>query len=862
MNICKQRPDSLPPLDAIGLEPVARYPSAVRQSGRLGTINTSGIGGHQPLGLARQRVGSLSLSQSEFSMGNFQAPPSPFKSSYRAQYDASMSGHGLGGVPFKTGMAERPLVQRDTENSELSKVKRARSQRGNNRNGPARASGLPAASNQTPISPEPVKPLVVSEDRWTTNVMKHNEGHYVEQSQILEHVTGQDSAIYSEVYAQLSQKIIERVSQKAGANTTPSTKTQPVESSIFRDSLVTYCQNSFEQDWMVQEDLTTIAARNEPAHALPRFDNYYATAKSKRQRLGLVRFIGALFKVQILSERTVRECIEKLLSNNDNLAEERAENLCDLLVTVGPILDTPEAKEDIDIIFDRMSNISTEENTKSRVRFMLQNVIELRQHHWQKVARSRNMSVSFSEADKVIQLGDRDPASLASKDEVEHFVEQAVKYTASSQPKATNAFWGAGERKSSVDVGSTGSLATKTSYSHEKPKEMPGRTNTRNDEDIIPGATSPLTGPRYSQHSHRGLGPHSRTPMSSPGSDDTPTFPRYGSVSSAPGSTSSSQHHHPMGSFQAPSPPLRRGFPGHYRNIQTEQRDGADSLKVWSSGLGGEQNAGRHQTWQNNFDSISDQIIEWANKSEQEKDGFTLMLVIRHIFEKARDETEPSEIHALLCRKIMEHISPNVQEEDVRDRRTYFERGWSAKEAVAALAVGNPGEGKAAEAASQANGKAALHSEEYYAAAKAKRQGVGLARFLGELFKVRMLTERIMHECIKKLLSNAVNPEEEEIESVCALLTTVGRMLDTAKAKTHMDIYFERMAGISRAGNISWKMKLILNSTIELRQQGWQITPNVGTQSLAAAKFIEDASKISYPDGIFGPRLNQNGFPD
>ncbi|QRW12571.1 hypothetical protein RhiLY_11570 [Ceratobasidium sp. AG-Ba] len=126
--------------------------------------------------------------------------------------------------------------------------------------------------------------------------------------------------------------------------------------------------------------------------------------------------------------------------------------------------------------------------------------------------------------------------------------------TASSQPKATNAFWGAGERKSSVDVGSTGSLATKTSYSHEKPKEMPGRTNTRNDEDIIPGATSPLTSPRYSQHSHRGLGPHSRTPMSSPGSDDTPTFPRYGSVSSTPGSTSSSQHHHPMGSFQAPSP--------------------------------------------------------------------------------------------------------------------------------------------------------------------------------------------------------------------------------------------------------------------------------------------------------------------
>ena len=37
-------------------------------------------------------------------------------------------------------------------------------------------------------------------------------------------------------------------------------------------------------------------------------------------------------------------------------------------------------------------------------------------------------------------------------------------------------------------------------------------------------------------------------------------------------------------------------------------------------------------------------------------------------------------------------------------------------------------------------------------------------KFIGELFKLQMLTERIMHECIKKLLSNVDNPEEEEIE--------------------------------------------------------------------------------------------------
>ncbi|QRW12572.1 eukaryotic translation initiation factor 4G [Ceratobasidium sp. AG-Ba] len=186
MNICKQRPDSLPPLDAIGLEPVARYPSAVRQSGRLGTINTSGIGGHQPLGLARQRVGSLSLSQSEFSMGNFQAPPSPFKAAtgtIRREHERAWFGR----CSIQNRMAERPLssVIRRTLNSAKSNELAANG--GTTAMARRARVGSPRQVTKTPISPEPVKPLVVSEDRWTTNVMKHNEGHYVEQSGGVEH---------------------------------------------------------------------------------------------------------------------------------------------------------------------------------------------------------------------------------------------------------------------------------------------------------------------------------------------------------------------------------------------------------------------------------------------------------------------------------------------------------------------------------------------------------------------------------------------------------------------------------------------------------------------------------------------------
>ena len=108
------------------------------------------------------------------------------------------------------------------------------------------------------------------------------------------------------------------------------------------------------------------------------------------------------------------------------------------------------------------------------------------------------------------------------------------------------------------------------------------------------------------------------------------------------------------------------------------------------------------------------------------------------------------------------------------------------------------------------DGEPVLYSDEYYAAQKAKRQGLGLIEFIGELFKLQMLTERIMHGCIKKLFGNVENPEEEEIESLCKLLTTVGKILDTSKARAHMDVYFSRMKELTRSGNVSSRMQFML----------------------------------------------------
>ncbi|KAA1122596.1 hypothetical protein PGTUg99_000268 [Puccinia graminis f. sp. tritici] len=53
-------------------------------------------------------------------------------------------------------------------------------------------------------------------------------------------------------------------------------------------------------------------------------------------------------------------------------------------------------------------------------------------------------------------------------------------------------------------------------------------------------------------------------------------------------------------------------------------------------------------------------------------------------------------------------------------------------------------------------------SDDFYAVQKAKRQGLALVQFFGELYKLNLLTERIMQECIKKLLSILIHLERKK----------------------------------------------------------------------------------------------------
>ena len=236
------------------------------------------------------------------------------------------------------------------------------------------------------------------------------------------------------------------------------------------------------------------------------------------------------------------------------------------------------------------------------------------------------------------------------------------------------------------------------------------------------------------------------------------------------------------------------------------------------------------------FDKIADQILTIAAQSKDEADGRTLRQVIQLTFEKATDEAHWASMYAKFCKRMLETMSPDIKDESILDKngnivsggnlfRKYllnrcqeeFERGW--KMDLPDKPEGERGEEKTEEAV--------MLSDEYYIAAAAKRRGLGLVQFIGELYKLSMLTERIMHECVKKLVDYTGIPDEAEIESLTKLLKTIGANLDsTEKGKPMMDVYFGRIQSMIDTPDLPSRLRFMLMDIVDLRKKHWQSKEN------------------------------------
>jgi translation initiation factor 4G len=135
----------------------------------------------------------------------------------------------------------------------------------------------------------------------------------------------------------------------------------------FRRILLNKCQEEFENKTPPNLDHVTEPLVKDELET-----------KFRRRVLGNIKFIGELFKENMLPEKIMHECINSLIKDTISLdsdaplvgVEDNIECLCKLITTVGKELDNVKSKSKVDDYFSKLHDISENKKFPSRVRFL------------------------------------------------------------------------------------------------------------------------------------------------------------------------------------------------------------------------------------------------------------------------------------------------------------------------------------------------------------------------------------------------------------------------------------------------------------------------------------------------------------
>jgi translation initiation factor 4G len=146
--------------------------------------------------------------------------------------------------------------------------------------------------------------------------------------------------------------------------------------------------------------------------------------------------------------------------------------------------------------------------------------------------------------------------------------------------------------------------------------------------------------------------------------------------------------------------------------------------------------------------------------------------------------------------------------------------------------------------------KAALEEEHF----KLRQRANGTVKFIGELFKIDMLTAKIMRTCIEMLLNEATEEKVRkfhskstftnfnllsQVERVCKLLTTIGaRMEQSDEGRMCLNKYFSILNSFTSPTHKvirSSRIKFEIQNLDDLRNNNWkarrqEITPKTMDQ--------------------------------
>jgi len=107
--------------------------------------------------------------------------------------------------------------------------------------------------------------------------------------------------------------------------------------------------------------------------------------KVKKILMGTMKFIGELYKSELLPSKIVRVCLKRLVSpTHTKPTEDDIEAACTLLATVGKQLDEDEAsnRNELNKFYAKLSSIARTSKYSVRIKMLIQNLTDVRKKSW------------------------------------------------------------------------------------------------------------------------------------------------------------------------------------------------------------------------------------------------------------------------------------------------------------------------------------------------------------------------------------------------------------------------------------------------------------------------------------------------
>uniref|UniRef100_A0A669B8B1 Eukaryotic translation initiation factor 4 gamma 2 n=1 Tax=Oreochromis niloticus TaxID=8128 RepID=A0A669B8B1_ORENI len=211
-----------------------------------------------------------------------------------------------------------------------------------------------------------------------------------------------------------------------------------------------------------------------------------------------------------------------------------------------------------------------------------------------------------------------------------------------------------------------------------------------------------------------------------------------------------------------------------------------------------------------------------ASSSNEKGQNDAIFRKVRGYAAVSLEEPKYSQLYAQLCLRLAED-APNFEAPTGESQATQKQNSTFRRLLISKLQ--DEFENRARNVDHFDKHDSPLTSEEEEQRAIAKIKMLGNIKFIGELGKLNLIHESILHKCIKTLLEKKkrvpLKDMGEDLECLCQIMKTVGPKLDHEKAKSLMDQYFARMQSLTNNKELPARIRFLLQNTVELRNNNW-----------------------------------------